>query len=227
MNTWALDLVQLLSTGTTRKQLAWAWPTVHGSAVILIGWLLVLLVIVALTVIVIVPVIVDLIVVIVVAVVVLFFFFALKGQLNSYCTNFFGAVLRQACATKVTKACLISPLDAFPVQLILSHTCHILHIFEFGNSFYLRLWVPNLADQPIFFSSAGWSAAQWGIEVKQATPSWSWKLKTTMCRMCILPGHIKAVRECRGWMLSHRKPRVCPQSFFGKGSKKMCFQKPE
>ena len=87
-------------------------------------------------------------------------FFALKGQLNSYCTYFFGAVLRQACATKVTKACLISPLDAFPVQLILSHTCHILHIFEFGNSFYLRLWVPNLADQPIFFSSAGWSAAQ-------------------------------------------------------------------
>ena len=73
MNTWALDLVQLLSTGTTRKQLAWAWPTIHGSAVILIGWLLVLLVIVALTVIVIVPVIVDLIVVIVVAVVVLFF----------------------------------------------------------------------------------------------------------------------------------------------------------
>lgn len=85
MNTWALDLVQQLSTGTTRKQLAWAWPTIHGSAVILIGWLLVLLVIVALTVIVIVPVIVDLIVVIVVAVVV---FFALKGQLNSYCTYF-------------------------------------------------------------------------------------------------------------------------------------------
>lgn len=74
MNTWALDLVQQLSTGTTRKQLAWAWPTIHGSAVILIGWLLVLLVIVALTVIVIVPVIVDLIVVIVVAVVVFFCF---------------------------------------------------------------------------------------------------------------------------------------------------------
>lgn len=118
---------------------------------------MVLLVIVALTVIVIVPVIVDLIVVIVVAVVV---FFCFEGPTQLILHLFFGAVLRQACATKVTKACLISPLDAFPVQLILSQTCHILHIFEFGNSFYLRLWVPNLADQPIFFSSAGWSAAQ-------------------------------------------------------------------
>lgn len=87
-------------------------------------------------------------------------FFCFEGPTQLILHLFFGAVLRQACATKVTKACLISPLDAFPVQLILSQTCHILHIFEFGNSFYLRLWVPNLADQPIFFSSAGWSAAQ-------------------------------------------------------------------